>query len=194
MAKPKLAIAVSSSSSPQLRLHSFSARDSRGVLASSPVIVASAIAAASAGTRRGVGTAIAAGDELDIGNPAPRIAQLRLAQEITADRRRHRRAAARRFAAMLDDDGADIARRDGRREGDEESVIALLPRHVLDLAQPVIALGLRDVADLRGARLAAHLEPGLADARAIGGAALLVDDGAHPVEDEAEVLLTHARA
>src|SRR5260221_12032568 len=128
MAKPKLAITVSSSSSPQLRLHSFSAKDSRGVLASSPVIVASAIAAASAGTRRGVGTAIAAGDELDIGDAAPRIAQLRLAQEITADRRRPRRAPARPFAALLDDDGADKARRDGRREGGGEGVVAALPR------------------------------------------------------------------
>src|SRR5260221_14047113 len=98
MAKPKLAIAVSSSSSPQLRLHSFSAKDSRGVLASSPVIVASAIAAASAGTRRGVGTAIAAGDELDIGNAAPRIAQLPLAQESTADPRRPPPPPAPRFA------------------------------------------------------------------------------------------------
>ena len=35
----KLAIVVSSSSSPQLRLHSFSAKDSRGVRASSPVVV-----------------------------------------------------------------------------------------------------------------------------------------------------------
>ena len=39
---------------------------------------------------------------------------------------------------------------------------------------------------LRGARLAAHGEAGIGDARGISGAALLVDDGVHPVEDEGE--------
>src|SRR5260221_4750707 len=102
MAKPKPAIAVSNSSSPQLRLHNFSAKDSRGVLASRPVSVTIAAAPFSSGTRRDVGSAIAAGNELDIGNPPPGIAQLRLAQQIAADRRRHGRAATRRFAAMLD--------------------------------------------------------------------------------------------
>src|SRR5437763_836508 len=87
------------------------------------------------------------------------------------------RAAARRLAAMLDDDGADVTRRDDRRESDEQRVVTLLPRYVLDLAQAVVALGLRDMAHLRGPGLAAHLETRLADARAIGGAALLVDDG-----------------
>src|SRR6185312_8200242 len=118
-----------------------------------------------------------------------RIALLRLEQHVAADRRRHRGAAAAGLAAMLDDDGADIARLAHRRERDEERVIALLPRYVLDLAQAMLALVFADVPHLRGAGFAAHLHAGLGDARGVGGSALLVDDGVHAVEHQAEIAL-----
>ena len=73
------------------------------------------------------------GDRVGLRHAARRIAPLHLEQDVAADRRRDRRAAAGLDAAMLDDDGADIARRADRREGDEQRVVALLPR---DLGLP----------------------------------------------------------
>ena len=85
---------------------------------------------------------------------------------------------------MFDDDGTDIARRADRREGDEEGVVALLPRDRRALADAVLALGLADAPHLRGARFAAHRHRRVGDARRIGRAALFVDDGVHAVEHE----------
>ena len=113
------------------------------------------------------------------------VAQLRLAQYVAADRRRHRGAAAAAGAAMLDHGGAHIARRAHRGEGDEERMVALLPRDFTVLAQAVLALVFGDAPDLRGAGLAAHREAGIGDARGIGGAALFVDHRVHAVHDQA---------
>jgi len=87
---------------------------------------------------------------------------------------------------MLDNDGTDIARRADRREGDKERMVALLPRHRRALADAVLALGLADAPHLRGARFAAHRHRRVGDARGIGGAALLVDDGVHAVQHQRE--------
>jgi hypothetical protein len=52
---------------------------------------------------------------------------------------------------------------------------------------PAVAFGLGDASDLRGPRLSAHRQGGIADAGGIGGATLLVDHRAHPVEDKGKV-------
>src|SRR4029077_17012273 len=102
-------------------------------------------------------------------------ARVRCERRAAEERRGARRPAAAAFAAMLDNDGADIARRADRREGEKERMVALLPRHCPALADAVLALGLADAPHLRGARFAAHRHRRVGDARGIGGAALLVD-------------------
>ena len=129
----------------------------------------------------------ALGHRLWLRHPARRIAALRFEQHIAADRRRHRRPAAGIHAAMLDHGGADVTRRLDRRKGDEQRMVALPPRNLRRLADPVIVLPLRDLAHLRGARLAAHRIGRIGNARRVCGAALLVDDCVHPVEHERAV-------
>jgi len=85
---------------------------------------------------------------------------------------------------MLDNGDANVARRPDRRERDEKGVVALFPRDLFDLAQTVVALVLADAPHLRGARFTAHRHAGFRDARGIGGAALLVDDGVHAIDHQ----------
>src|SRR5262249_54032897 len=118
------------------------------------------------------------------GNAARRIAPLCLEQHIAADRRRDSRATAAGRAAMLDDGRANISRRTDRREGDEERVVALLPRDLPNLTGAARALVVANAVDLRSAGLPAHCKTRLQDPRRIGGAALLVDDRVHSVEHE----------
>ena len=63
-------------------------------------------------------------------------------------------------------------------------MITLLPRDLPSLADAARPLVVADTADLRGAGLPAHRKTRLADARGIGGTALLVDDRAHSVEHQ----------
>src|SRR5690242_20864504 len=96
------------------------------------------------------------------------IALLGFGQHVAADRRGDRGAAAAAFAAMLHHDGTDITRRVDRCEGDEQRVIALLPRNGGALANAVLALGGANPPDLRGARFPAHCHRRVGDARPVG--------------------------
>src|SRR6516164_1024569 len=95
-------------------------------------------------------------------------------------------------ATMLDHSRAHIARRADRCKADEQGVVALLPRNLTDLTQPVLVLVLGDHSYLRGARLATHSEAGIGNALGISRAALLVYDGIHPVENQREHLRADA--
>src|SRR5262245_10431386 len=65
--------------------------------------------------------------------------------------RRDSRATAAGRAAMLDDGRANISRRTDRREGDEERVVALLPRDLPNLTGAARALVVANAVDLRSA-------------------------------------------
>src|ERR1700731_2928086 len=109
-----------------------------------------------------------------------------------AARRRDGRAAAAAVATVLDYRRAHIPRCANRGEGEEQRVIALLPRDLPGLAAAARPLVVTDMADLRGARLAPHRKTRLADTRGIGGAALLVDDRVHSVEHQGNGLRVEA--
>src|SRR5260370_39252077 len=87
---------------------------------------------------------------------------------------------------MLDQRRAHISRYANRREADEQRVIALLPGDLPGLADAARPLVVADMADLRGARLAAHRKNRLAGTRGVRGAALLVDDRIHSVEHQSK--------
>src|ERR1700731_3115643 len=79
-----------------------------------------------------------------------------------AARRRDGRAAAAAVATVLDYRRAHIPRCANRGEGEEQRVIALLPRDLPGLAAAARPLVVTDMADLRGARLAPHRKTRLA--------------------------------
>ena len=111
------------------------------------------------------------------------IAALNLTQDVAGDRRRNGAAA----AAVLHDDGDAIARPFERCVGDEERVVALLPREVfvLSYARAVLAFG--DPPYLHAPGLAGHGQGRLLDARTIGGALGVVHNQLHALADEVEM-------
>ena len=88
---------------------------------------------------------------------------------------------------MLDDDGDAVPRPLERRVGDEERVVALLPRAVLVLHHARAALALGNPPYLHASGLAGHGERRFLDARAVGGALGVVHDLEHALADDIEV-------